>query len=79
MVGPGNRPLVIARDGGGGGFLSAGSPFQGSRRVRAVARFQTSLVESGSAVRLVVRWWRRSGRRCWRWLQRQRWWAGTWW
>ena len=54
MVGPGNRPLVIARDGGGGGFLSAGSPFQGSRRVRAVARFQTSLVESGSAVRLVV-------------------------
>jgi len=54
VVGPGNRPLVIARDGGGGGFLSAGSPFQGSRRVRAVARFQTSLVESGSAVQLVV-------------------------
>ena len=25
MVGPGNRPLVIAGGGGGGGFLSAGS------------------------------------------------------
>jgi len=29
VVGPGNRPLVIARDGGGGGFLSAGSPVPG--------------------------------------------------